>query len=146
MTFELQPYEGAGALRFGMSVFEAESFLGSPKSIFHTMTFAGESREYETATLGFNSLGQLVHIGFCERDPVQLVCKDVDVFGASAALQELARLDGKPFTFVGFVYLLELGLQLGGFHQSADEGKTVSMFERGRYDIKLLKFKPLVLA
>ncbi len=142
MEFQIIPYIGASRLLFGMTVAEAEACIGEAKSVFHTMRFAGESREYESTTLGFDMNGRLVHIGFSERDKVRLTFQDVDIFGSPSALDDLIRLDGEPFTFVGFIYLLRLGLQLGGFHKQADEGKTVSMFEKGRYDLKLTKFKP----
>ena len=142
MEFRIIPYVGAGELRFGMNVPEAEAFIGKPKSVFHTMKFAGESREYESTTLGFDINGRLVHIGFSEREKTRLFFEGVDIFGSSSALDDLIRLDKDPFIFVGFVFLMRFGLQLGGFHSEADEGKTVSMFEKGRYDLKLPKFKP----
>jgi hypothetical protein len=71
-----------------------------------------------------------------------LIFEDIDVLRDSDALKFLTKRDGDPYLWVGFVMLLKLGLRLGGYHEKADEGRTISLFERGRYDGKNTRFTP----
>jgi len=141
MKFELLPYFGAPPLKFGMSQMEVINILGFPKVNFKTKGFQGAQLRYDHYTLAFEPGGALVHIGFSARTTAEVRCLGVELFHDDRAFDILLAADGCPYVSLGFIYLLSLGLRLGGFHTEADEGKTVSMFGKGACDNLLAEFE-----
>jgi len=143
MTLKFEPYIGASPLNFGMSIIEAITILGEPRSR-QTNTFGPEGQEltFNEMRLAFDADERLYQIGFDKSFLGSLLFDDIDILRHPDALKVLLQRDGDPYVWVGFVMLMKLGLRLGGYHVSADEGRTVSIFNRGRYDSKIPRFKP----
>lgn len=143
MTLKFEPYIGASPLNFGMSIVEATAILGEPRSR-QTNTFGpvGQELTFNEIRLAFDADERLYQIGFDKSFSGSLLFEDIDILHHPDALKVLLQRDREPYVWVGFVMLMNLGLRLGGYHASADEGRTVSIFNRGRYDSKIPRFKP----
>ncbi len=142
MTLSFMPYVGAAPLIFGITRDQAIEILGEPQLRMPNSPLAGESLEYTGVSLAFDENGKLMQIGFDGHFPGTLLFEGVDVFKDQDAMKILVTRDGNPFLWVGFLMLLNLGVRLGGYHDEADEGKTVSLFMKGRYDSKIPRFAP----
>jgi hypothetical protein len=142
MTFEIKPYIGAGVLAFGISQSQAEAHLGKATWKIENEFPSGELLDYPGISLAFDLDGRLTQIGFDKHFSGVLQFEDVDVLRAPNAFEVLTARDGNPYVWVGFVMLLNLGMRLGGY-DDPDEGRTVSLFGKGRYDSKIGRFQPL---
>jgi hypothetical protein len=150
---EITPYEGAGQLQFGASRQDVEGILGPPASFYRTdyPVKMGLSPIYE-AQYDFSNINlpcdldfKLNYICFSQhRTPFQgsVLFRGINVFVDDDAFPRLLEHDSEPLEWVGFVFLMKLGIRLEGFHAPSDNGLVVSLFERGRYDSKLPKFHP----
>jgi hypothetical protein len=153
--FEIVPYEGAGQLKFGASRQDVENVLGPPGS-FHRTDYPekmGLSPVYEAQydssniNLAYDLDCKLNYICFSQhRTPFQgtVSFQGINIFVDDNAFLQLLEHDSEPFEWVGFIFLMKLGMRLEGFHTTSDSGLIVSLFERGRYDSKLTKFSPYV--
>ncbi len=142
MTFSLVPYVGAAPLIFGMTRDQAIEILGEPRLSIPSSPLPGKSLDFTGMSLAFDENGKLMQIGFDRHFPGRLLFAGVDVLKDENAMTTLVTRDGTPFLWVGFLMLLNLGVRLGGYHDEADEGKTVSLFMKGRYDSKIPRFAP----
>lgn len=137
MNYEIIPYCGVEPFRFGDPEAFVEDHWGAPKSRSVRPFPPGTVElEYPGLALAFDESGRLTQIGFDKHFNGKLILNGIDLFEDDAALSKLLKLDSDSHLWVGFVMLMGLGVRLGGFHEVADEGRTVSMFERGRYDTK----------
>lgn len=143
MNLTFEPYIGAPPLSFGITIAEAIEILGEPESReVNTFGPKGQELTFDEMLLAFDVDERLYQIGFDESYTGNLFFEDIDLLRDPEALLKLAEVDGEPFISVGFVMLMSLGLRLGGYHENADEGRTVSIFNRGRYDSAVARFKP----
>jgi hypothetical protein len=144
MIITFQPYVGAGPILFGMSPEAAEHVLGQPLSkSSDSFGPPGEQIRFKDALLAFDTDGRLFQVGFDSEFSGTLLYEGIDILRDPRAMDFLIERDGNPYIWVGFIMLLKLGLRLGGYHEMADEGRTISMFARGRYDTKVARFQPL---
>jgi hypothetical protein len=60
--------------------------------------------------------------------------KGIDVFKDTDAFAKLIKEGRKPFEYMGFVILLDLGVTLTGFHDNDESQKALTAFARGRWD------------
>lgn len=81
-----------------------------------------------------------MQMGFNTDFDGKVILKGIDLFGDPDALDKLLACDSDSHLWVGFVLLMGLGVRLGGFHEVEEGGRTVSIFERGRYDAKIPRF------
>jgi hypothetical protein len=145
MNLEIIPYCGVEPFRFGVAEALVEDHLGAPQFRSKRPFPPGTVElEYPGLSFGFDANGRLMHIGFDKHFNGKLSLNGIDLFKDDAALSKLLKLDSDSHLWVGFVMLMELGVSLGGFHEVADEGRTVSIFERGRYDTKRPRFTAYV--
>ncbi|MCF7789057.1 MAG: hypothetical protein K9N47_23235 [Prosthecobacter sp.] len=146
MTLNFEPYIGAPPLRFGITTKEASAILGEPGSVqINTAGPAGREFTFDEMRLAFDTNDHLYQIGFDKNFTGTLLYNGTDILRHSEALKLLSEIDGKPCVWVGFIMLMNLGLRLGGYHEEADEGRTVSIFNRGRYDSKISRLTPFVM-
>lgn len=145
-TLNFEPYLGAAPLRFGISISDACAILGEPNFV-QVNTAGPEGRElaFDDMRLAFDAHDRLYQIGLDRSFNGTLLYNGIDILRDSDALKLLSEIDEKPHAWVGFIMLMKLGLKLGGYHEEADEGRTVSLFNRGRYDSKVSRFKPFVI-
>ena len=141
MKYNIDPLVGVGPLKFGMSIDDVEALLGAATHISKAPFNLGTCRDYGPISLGFDNENKLIHAGFGLDFQGTLEYAGVDLFHDPSALNKLVELDGSPKSWVGSVMLMNLGMQLGGYHTTADEGKTVSLFPAGRYDDKVPRFE-----
>jgi hypothetical protein len=150
-AFEITPYEGAGSLKFGASRQEVENILGPPESFYRTdyparmgLSSVIEARyELSNINLAYNLDYKLSYIGFSQhRTHLQgaVSFRGINIFDDVDAFHKLLEQDSEPFEWVGFIFLMKLGMRLAGFHSQSEGGLVVSLFERGRYDSKLPMF------
>lgn len=141
MNLEIIPYCGAEPFLFGIPEALVEEQLGAPKFRSKRPFPPGTIElEYPGLAFAFDANGRLTQVGFDQHFNGKLILKGIDLFKDDAALSKLLKLDSDSHFWVGFVMLMGLGVRLGGFHAVADEGRTVSIFERGRYDTKRPRF------
>lgn len=144
MNLEISPYAGVGPLEFGITELDLIQHLGNPAFRSKRPVPAGTVElEYPGVAAAFDITGRLFQVGFDENFEGVLSLDGTDLLNDEQAFDRLLELDGNPYLWVGFVMLMKLGIRLGGYHDLADEGKTVSVFATGRYDDKLSRFTPL---
>ena len=145
MNLEIIPHCGVEPFRFGVAEALVEDHLGAPKFRSKRSFPPGTIElEYPGLAFAFDANGRLTQIGFDKHFNGKLILNGIDLFEDDAALSKLLKLDSDSHLWVEFVMLLGLSVRLGGFHEVADEGRTVSIFERGRYDIKRPRFTAFV--
>lgn len=151
--FEIAPYEGAGQLKFGASREDVEGILAPPESFYRTDYPARmglipifEARyDSSNINLAYDLESKLNYICFTQHPtPFQgaVTFRGINIFVDDNAFLRLLEHDPDPLEWVGFIFLMKLGMRLEGFHAPSDSGLIVSLFERGRYDSKLSKFTP----
>jgi hypothetical protein len=145
MLFQIEPYVGAGPVRFGMTMEDVRCALGPPERV--TSNWRKDVMyEYPSHDLivGFRRADLTVdHLGFGARADVQY--RGVRLLSDPGAFAWLLHEDGGPLEHVGFVFLLRLGIALTGFHQRDEHGKTLSVFAEGYHDLLRPKMKELKL-
>jgi len=145
MNLEVIPYGGVEPFRFGVTEELVGGCLGLPKFRSKRSFPPGTVElEYLGLAFAFDATGRLTQIGFDKHFKGQLILNGINLFEDDAALSKLLEIDSDSHLWVGFVMLMGLGSRLGGFHDVADEGRTVSIFERGRYDTKRPRFTAFV--
>jgi hypothetical protein len=129
MRFEIEPYEGALPLRFGMSEADVRRILGDPEIA------AVNGNGYRNYSYGSDDLklsvgfakedGGVMHISFSQE--LEVVLCGLRVF-EPGAFEQLCKLDGKPVEYLGSIMLLEFGIEFNGF--TDEERKVVAIFPR----------------
>lgn len=143
-TIEIHTYVGAGPLKFGMRPAEVANLIAPPVS--SNIGFLGEKVEYRqdngfvtTYTRGANTLAE---IGFSKNIlGLEFDRQKLFVEPTLQVLNYLAKKDGSPYEFLGFIILLNLGITLTGFHDDAEDQKAVTAFDRGRWDDEIVNMK-----
>lgn len=74
--------------------------------------------------------------------------KNLFLFSADSTtvLRDLISEDGNPMVDLGFIFLLNLGITLTGFHDCDAPQKAITLFERGAYEDEAHRMKPFVVA
>jgi hypothetical protein len=145
MRFEIEPFEGAIPIRFGMSEADVARILGDPEH-------AGvNSSGYRNFTYG----GPVMSIGFAKEDrgvnhvafsaEVEVVFRGLNVF-APGGFDQMCKLDGNPLECFGSIMLLKLGIEFNRF-TTEEDAKVVAILPRevvAILDRKHLKPFPIV--
>jgi hypothetical protein len=145
MNFQIIPYQGIPPLMFGMQEAEVLEIFGQAEyrsRLIRDPFF--RVLGYEGMTFGFDDQSGLSEVNLGEGFMGAVVFSGINVFSDRNALLKLIRLDGEPWEWVGFIMLMNLGISLGGYHTQADEGKTISIFKRGRYESRRHRFERFV--
>lgn len=139
MKFIIQPYEGSGAIRFGMCRSEVLRLENAPESTRKMKSGEIEDRWIDRAVRYSADTEAVVEIEF--DDNADLEFDGFRVFGDPNAFQKLLKIDGGALSSVGTVVLLRLGLSLWNMESMASP-RTVCLFCRGRWDHKLSALTP----
>jgi hypothetical protein len=137
-VFEISPYLAVGDIRFGMSEDELVRAMGRPVRV------SGNRRkertyEYNHFTVIFSTYGKVTEVVLePESDGV---LDGLHVFKSPNAALTLLQKDGDPKEIAGFVELLNLGIGLAGFQGDDESNRSVSVFERGRWDHLRLRMR-----
>jgi hypothetical protein len=149
LHFEIRPYEGVGSLRFGMSKIEVADLIGPPEEAdVHPLGEAYEDRFGSSVlTIYSKADNTLVQIGF-SRWTQGVTFKNTNIFNEDPGkvLEFLIQEDAQPLESLGIIVLLNLGITLTGFHDDGEDERTITVFAKGRWDLKKAKLKPFVLA
>jgi hypothetical protein len=152
-SFEIVPYRGASPLSFRASKHEVEEILGRPDS-FHLTEYPPRmalspvfEARYSDANMNLaydldHKLTYICFTQFPDSSRRTVLFEGINLFDDDDAFERLLAKDSESFEWVGFVFLMSTGMRLEGYHKVSDDGRIVSLFERGRYDQKLPKFRP----
>jgi hypothetical protein len=144
--FHIQPYVGAGPLRFGMTRKQVEDVLGPPEKTKRIL-FRNEKQEFRRQsglqTVYSASDETLVEISFYANQSVSFDGMDIFHTPGKNMIKRLAEADSKPLETVGISVFLNLGIAMTGFLQDEEPGqKSISVFAKGRWDSEIEDLKP----
>lgn len=147
--FVIRPFEGAGAINFGMSPSNVAALIGDPDQIStNHLKQRVEFRSFMNVAYATDSGKNLIvnHIGF-GRQMQEVLFENANLFRDDPrdVLRALTLADRNPMIYLGFVVFLNLGVALTGFHDNDISQKAVSVFERGAWDKRLAKMAPFAL-
>lgn len=146
-NLELVPNQGAGALRFGMTVDDVLKTVGPADQVSKNhLNQRVEFRSFMNVAYTENEPETLVHVGF-GRQMVGVHYKKIYLFMDSeeSVLRKLYVEDSHPYFALGFVIFLDLGITLTGFHDADVSQKAVAMFPKGSWDKWMHKLKPFTM-
>lgn len=133
MKFDLQPYVGAGPLRFSMSREEVHGLLGVPNRSW-TMRSGNIAESWPEVVIRYEKETQcIIEMEF--KSSAQIEYQGIKLFEDAEAFRELVELDGAALQGTGTVVLPRLGISTGddlGDPTSAD--RSVCLFRRGLWD------------
>lgn len=139
MDWALLGYDGASALKLGMTREQAGSVVGPP-SDFHISKQSGRLLEYRFETepdLTYDK-GTLVEISFTPRVAGRVTWNDIAVFDVpkSMVLKCMTDIENEFYTTFGMLIAYDLGLFLHGFHSDQDDLR-IGLFQKGYFDYML---------
>ena len=149
----IEPYHGAGSLRFGSSQKEAERRLGPPASVKANFLGGLTERRGETDPILTFAEGQLSEIEFLPSIPGVRI-GGIDIFGEDPfiVLSRLYTLAGSAYAGVGSVLFLPLGVNTTGFidlktlrWRSDPDERSLTVFRKGQFDFLLEDMSPWVI-
>lgn len=138
--FDIRPYDGAGAVTFGMSRDEVITALGQPKMVRKNRLKQTDMGYPECAVILSADEQRVVEIVFFPE--AELFIKGIDIFNDPGAFQKLVDLDGNPFEYQGTVLLMKLGIATGDFRaaHNREEKGGITAFAHGQWDDLRNKF------
>jgi len=141
VTFDISPFEGAGAIRFGMDAGQARTVLGTPD---RTRTNpAGETEDrYIGVVVRYDcTTSRVCELSFSTPSDVRFAGKSL--FRDQRAVPALALADRAPLEGLGLIVFPSLGIALADFFSEQEGDRAITVFARGRWkDLK--GFKPFV--
>ena len=140
VVFEIEPFQAAGPIRFGMTRAEVHAVLG--ESTRETRNGRGEVDEsWGPVSLRYGAENsKVVEVGLVE--PAIATYKGQDLFALPDPIDLLQVVDPTPMEYMGFIVFLGLGITLTGFHDSDDSQRALTAFARGRWDHLRSKLRP----
>ena len=147
MKFEIQSFEGALPLRFGMSPADVSGILGSPNTAapnWKRVLCYHYNPPPLDVTVGFGGDDQTAdHFGFGRH---ALVCfRGLDFFCDRSAWRNLLDQSSDYHECLGFLVFCDLGIALTGFHDDYEDELAVTAFPRDAWEKFRPKFKPFEL-
>jgi len=131
--FDLIPYTGAGLLRFAMSRVEVIALMGKPRLVLTNRLRQVELRYPNCAVILSSVESRVVEIMFYPTADLRV--QDIEVFTDPAAFDKLLGLDGHACLCGDTILLLNLGLAINDFRDSAEScDRQVTAFARGLWD------------
>lgn len=150
MTFEIQSFEGALPLRFGMSPADVSGILGSPTTAAPTWdgllcyNYNYRNPPQLDVNIGFGGDGQTAnHFGFGRHASVYF--RGLDFFGDRSAWRSLLDQSSDYHECLGFLVFCDLGIALTGFHDDYEDDLGVTAFPRDEWEKFRPRFKPFEL-
>lgn len=130
MTWEIEPFEGVGPIRFGMTPSQVEAVLG-PAERKRRGERGTEYRGYRAPVINYNNGG--VSEIECWYDLPGVALGDIRIFEQDGVevMRELERRNGGALESVGIVLFENLGLSCGRLDQSGREDNSITAFARG---------------
>jgi len=131
-SYVLEPYVGAGTVRFGMPRAEVSALLGVPDVV--DSSGLGELNEYYGAfRVAFDAADEtVVELGFTPECDV--VFDRISLFAVDDPITFLRKFDPQPRLLFGFLVFQRLGLTITGFHDGDVSQRAVCLFTRGRFE------------
>ena len=143
---EIFPYIGAGRIKFGMQPNEVEAIFGVADSVsMNHLKQRVEFRSFMNIAYSTGDIEGVSHIGF-GRQMEGVHFKGINFFldDENGVLKRIVLADGKPFVYMGFIVLLNLGMTLTGFHDNDISQKAVALFPVGAWDKRISKLRPFL--
>ena len=140
MDWDIISFVGAGPLRFGMTPAEVASIVGSPDQIRQGIRSTREARSKCLPMLYYRS-GVLSEIEFY-REVENVRFEEIQFFvdDGLECLRYLEARTGGAVVNVGAVLFQNLGLTTGRLDEAFVEAHTVTAFQKGLWDDKVVKF------
>lgn len=135
--YTIIPYEAVGAIRFKDTTEDVVIACGTPKStssarngdlIHHynwgIVRYYSETTKIREVTLLANA---------------RPIINGIDLLNDPEALPKIMKYEKQSFEFIGFLFMLDHGISLSGFHKKETE-RVVAAFSRGATDHLKHKF------
>lgn len=142
MKFNLEPYEGAGCIRFGMKRPQLHNLLVAPERSRKIRSGEIEDRWQDFMVRYSQDLEEVVEIAF--KDIASIEFKGIDVFVDPDALRKLVSFDGDALLGTGTVVLLNLGISTWNLDDLSSP-RSLCLFCRGRWDNIKHRLTPYVM-
>lgn len=139
--FEITPYVGVGELRFGMTLEEVRTILGSPVRCVRNRS-GGLEEFREGLKVCYSHSTQNV-TDFVIFPPSKALYKGLDLLAIRDPISVLLDDDSTPLEGMGIVVFLKLGVTITGSGDTDSSDKTITLFAEGRWDGIKDQLKPL---
>jgi hypothetical protein len=133
--FQFRPYDGFGAIHFGMTFTAVGELLAPPDWI--DSNSRGERNEGRKSGISIRydvQNGGAVEAGFVPRTRDRIIYDGVDLCSAPDVVRFLLERDPEPFEYFGFLVFAAIGLTATGFHDDDESQRAITVFKRGRWD------------
>jgi len=142
-SFEIQPHESVGSVRFGMLPSEVHAVIGAPRRRLRSRR--GEWEELWGGIKVTYGKGDERAVEIHVMPPAAALLDGKDLLRADDPVSLLLSYDSHPLEAVGVVLFPGIGIAVTGHASPADDSdKAVGVFARGRWDEEsLLHFHPL---
>lgn len=125
VTFNIEPYIGAGPIKFGMTKAEVSKILGKPEhSAKNSIGLLVERRG--AVKIRYNDKGKANEISFL--DTVSVIFDGQDLFNSPQGLKFLQTKE-KPIDKYGFKVFFSLGIAVTGISKKKED-KTLTVFAK----------------
>lgn len=151
MPYEILPYVGVGALRFGMTSPQIRQILGAPRFSRRDAHRLREMYGVGGPALTFRAAAgseeaELAEIGFTKA-ATDIVYRGTNLFAGKrpAVIGMLCNEEPEPREVSGTLVFPRLGITLTGFHSGPEENMAVTAFAPGVWDTNLVgarRFEP----
>lgn len=125
VTFNIEPYIGAGPIKFGMTKAAVAKILGKPEHSGKISMGRTDERRGAVA-IRYNKKGKVDEISFL--DTVFVTFEEQDLFNSPKGLKFLETKE-KPIDKYGFKIFFGLGVAVTGISKKKEE-KTISVFAK----------------
>jgi hypothetical protein len=142
MKFNLEPYEGAGCIRFGMKRPQLHKLLVAPERSRKMRSGEIEDRWQDYMVRYSQDAEEVVEIEF--KDNASVECKGINVFTDPDAFRKLVSLDGEALLGTGTVVLLNLGISTWNLDDLSSP-RSLCLFCRGRWDDIKHRLTPYII-
>lgn len=151
MPYEILPYVGVGALRFGMTPAQTRQILAAPRFSRRDAHRLREMHGVGGPALTFKAVAgseepELAEIGF-SKAATGITYRGTDLFASEgeAVIRKLFGDDPEPMEISGTLVFRKLGVSLTGFHSGPEANKAATAFAPGTWDALLAGAKPFKL-
>ena len=133
-SFEIQPHDSVGCVRFGMPPLEVHAAIGTPPRR-RVRNRRGEWEELWGGIKVTYSKEDERAVEIHVMPPAEALLGGKDLLRADDPVSLLLPYDSRPLGAVGVVLFLKVGIAVTGFGSPGDDSdKAVGVFARGRWD------------
>ncbi len=146
MRFDIQPWQGALPITFGMQRTEVQRVIGAPEWSRPVWDKNGVAEGYLQGgfNVGYNNDMVVNHLGF-RPGRIELLFKG-ELLWAVGNQPDPNRIfltaDPAPFESVGFWIFSQIGVTTTGYHDDDPSQQAVTVFSRNRLAAALSRVKP----